>query len=259
MSTLQDHKAFWGSGLELAEKATLCARELKIDGEKINLRLVRYYASENVINRPDRLGKEAAYGYLHLLQLLTARRMLGAGTPLAVIKLHTQSASIQELEKALLQNDKIEPKQIVQQLASERSFADFHSNVVVRASSVTDIFESIKSLEASISESLTRQKQLSAAEMERLTSMRVMTRTMIDRAQKTLELSEESLSTISKRMYEMECVTREALHELSQRIDKFICLQTEHMLEQQYKSDNTLGELRMSMEVLHKKIDDLGR
>jgi DNA-binding transcriptional MerR regulator len=98
---IKDYLSLWGSAIELAEAATHCARSLGIDAGKINQRLIRYYAGEGVISKPDRLGREAAYNYRHLLELLVARRLAQSGSPLAVIKTFTGEASVAELEAAL--------------------------------------------------------------------------------------------------------------------------------------------------------------
>jgi DNA-binding transcriptional MerR regulator len=47
--------------------------------EEVNPRLVRHYTTIGLIDRPARVGKEARYGYRHLLQLLVLRRLLSDG------------------------------------------------------------------------------------------------------------------------------------------------------------------------------------
>ena len=100
---ISDYTDFSGSATDLAALAIACGQDfgLPLDPDKTNERLVRYYASEGVIDRPDRVGRDAAYGYRHLLQLLTARRMLQAGTALSVIGPHNSTATTKALEEAL--------------------------------------------------------------------------------------------------------------------------------------------------------------
>jgi hypothetical protein len=100
---ISDYTDFSGSATDLAALAIACGQDfgLPVDPDKTNERLVRYYASEGVIDRPDRVGRDAAYGYRHLLQLLTARRMLQAGTALSVIGPHNSTATTKALEEAL--------------------------------------------------------------------------------------------------------------------------------------------------------------
>ena len=76
---LTQHTEFSGNASELADLAVACSRGLRLalGTDKTNERLVRYYVTEGVLYRPERVGRDAAYGYRHLLQLLTARRMAG--------------------------------------------------------------------------------------------------------------------------------------------------------------------------------------
>lgn len=94
---------FSGNAAELAAHAIERGRAygLPVDPDRTNERLVRYYVSEGVIDRPDRVGRDAAYGQRHLLQLLTARRMAQAGMSLAVIAEHNRSALTRTLAESL--------------------------------------------------------------------------------------------------------------------------------------------------------------
>ena len=53
--------------------------------EEVNARLVRHYASLGLLDENAREGREARYGFRHLLQLLLVRRLLVEGYPAAVI------------------------------------------------------------------------------------------------------------------------------------------------------------------------------
>lgn len=91
---------FAGAAEELAAAAVQCGAALgwtSVDPEKLNERLVRYYVTEGVMDRPDRLGRDAVYQFRHLLQLLTARRMQESGTSLATIGAHNLRATTKEL------------------------------------------------------------------------------------------------------------------------------------------------------------------
>lgn len=71
-------EAFWGLG-ELVE---LAGARL---GEKITPRTVRLYATEGLINRPDKDGRRAVYAQRHLLQLLLVRSLARRGLSLSAI------------------------------------------------------------------------------------------------------------------------------------------------------------------------------
>lgn len=99
----EPHQSFIGGAAELADRAITLGKELglSVDSVRVNERLVRYYVTEGVLDRPDRLGRDASYHYRHLLQLVTARRMVEAGMTLAVIARHNQGTASRALEKGL--------------------------------------------------------------------------------------------------------------------------------------------------------------
>ena len=138
---ISDYTDFSGSATDLATLAIACGKDfgLPVDPEKTNERLVRYYASEGVIDRPDRVGRDAAYGYRHLLQLLTARRMLQAGTALSVIGPHNSTATTKALEEGLAKPLPTAAELLVssflQSKADARSIARAAPNAAVMASS----------------------------------------------------------------------------------------------------------------------------
>ncbi len=53
--------------------------------EEVNARLVRHYLNQGLLDENTRDGREARYGFRHLLQLLLVRRFLIEGYPAAVI------------------------------------------------------------------------------------------------------------------------------------------------------------------------------
>jgi len=103
MDFLLHYRSFTGNALELAQAAIDCAAaiELDIDPDKTNERLIRYYQSEGVLDRPDRQGRDSAYHFRHLVQLLTARRMVIKGLPLALAMEHNSHRSTDDLEASL--------------------------------------------------------------------------------------------------------------------------------------------------------------
>ena len=50
-----------------------------------NARLLRHYVTVGVVSRPERRGKEAFFGFRHLVEALVARALLLDGWPLAKI------------------------------------------------------------------------------------------------------------------------------------------------------------------------------
>ncbi|ALK90320.1 MerR family transcriptional regulator [Limnohabitans sp. 63ED37-2] len=102
MSVIQSHKAFWGPIAELIERARIVSKGMGLNSEKMTDRLIRYYAAQGVLDKPDRLGRDAAYNYRHLLQLLTARRLSEKGVSLEIIGRHNLSTTTELLEKGLI-------------------------------------------------------------------------------------------------------------------------------------------------------------
>tara|TARA_Y100001970_G_C14202443_1_gene841915 strand:+ start:217 stop:1131 length:915 start_codon:yes stop_codon:yes gene_type:complete len=62
-----------------------------------NERLVRDYVAKNILSRPERLGKEAIYGFKQLIQFIACRAMIEDGWPLSKISEDFQISSINEI------------------------------------------------------------------------------------------------------------------------------------------------------------------
>lgn len=103
MDTFQKYRHFTGSATELAEAVIDCAAAvgLDIDTDKTNERLIRYYQTEGVLDRPERYGRDSAYHFRHLIQVLNARRLVTNGLPLALAIQYNSTLSTDELETSL--------------------------------------------------------------------------------------------------------------------------------------------------------------
>ena len=108
MTNLQEHKVFWGPITELIERARLASKAINISPEKLTDRLIRYYSAQGVLDKPDRLGRDAAYNFRHLLQLLTARRLSSKGISLEIIGRHNLSTTTDQLHADLFKPVKVE-------------------------------------------------------------------------------------------------------------------------------------------------------
>ena len=78
---------FQGSAEDLIVTAKEVAKTLNLDQETTegNERLLRHYVSMGVVDKPSREGRDALYGFRHLVQFVAARRLLAEGLPLAKI------------------------------------------------------------------------------------------------------------------------------------------------------------------------------
>ena len=119
MSIFDEFKGFWGTGAELSERAKVLSKSMGMKAEKLTERLIRYYAAEGVLDKPDRLGREAAYHFRHLLQLLIARRLVDEGVSLVAISKFNLNKSTDELEQALLKPSKDEAKAVIEKYREE--------------------------------------------------------------------------------------------------------------------------------------------
>lgn len=115
MSIFEEYKGFWGTGSELTERAKFLSKSIGVKTDKLTERLIRYYTTEGVLDKPDRLGRDAAYHFRHLIQLLTARRLADEGVPLAVIGEFNLNKSTEELAEALLKPPKEEAVAVSEQ------------------------------------------------------------------------------------------------------------------------------------------------
>ena len=99
---------FQGSADALIDKAQDVAKTLKLDQEATegNERLLRHYVSMGVVDKPSREGRDALYGFRHLVQFVAARRLLAEGFPLAKIAKYTGAVPTDALTAYLEKPDR---------------------------------------------------------------------------------------------------------------------------------------------------------
>ena len=105
---INEYQNFSGNAADLANLASQCARYLGLSGdlEKINERTVRYYVSEGLVERPERIGRDAQYGYIHMLQFLAGRFLVESGFPMQKVGPYLMTQSIHELETLITNRHK---------------------------------------------------------------------------------------------------------------------------------------------------------
>ena len=98
---IQDYQDFRGNVVELSELAIRCSNFLSLPGDtdKINERTIRYYVTEGLVDRPTRIGRDAEYEYIHLLQFLASRYLVASGYPMAKVAPYIASRSMEDLAK----------------------------------------------------------------------------------------------------------------------------------------------------------------
>jgi len=101
-------KDFQGSADDLIVSAKEVAKILNLDQEASegNERLVRHYVSVGVVDKPSREGRDALYGFRHLVQFVAARRLLTEGFSLAQIAKFTVAVPTDALTDYLEKPDR---------------------------------------------------------------------------------------------------------------------------------------------------------
>ena len=95
-----------GTADELGVAAQEVAREIELDSSgpesaPFNERLVRSYVQASAIDRPERRGREAYFGFRQLVQCLAVRVLLNDGWPLAKIAEYIQLTEFGALQELL--------------------------------------------------------------------------------------------------------------------------------------------------------------
>ena len=105
---INEHQHFSGNATDLANLASQCAHYLQLPGDldKINERIVRYYVAEGLVERPERIGRDAQYGYIHLLQFLAGRFLVESGFPMQKVGPYLMSQNIDQLEALVMNRTK---------------------------------------------------------------------------------------------------------------------------------------------------------
>ena len=152
MSKFDEFKGFWGTGAELTERAKVLSKAMGLKSEKLTERLIRYYAAEGVLDKPDRLGREAAYHFRHLLQLLIARRLVDEGVTLIAISKFNLKKTTDELEQALLRPSKDEAKAVTEKYRDEVVTPKDSLSVKAQPEEMSDVLTQIKELKRNIGE-----------------------------------------------------------------------------------------------------------
>lgn len=75
---------------------------LNLSVADLNERVIRYYATEGVIDKPDRVGRDAIYQFRHLLQILVCRLLQSEGFSIAQIATFNQSTPTDDLRARLV-------------------------------------------------------------------------------------------------------------------------------------------------------------
>lgn len=104
MTTLKVLDEFAGNANELCDAVIAASKQhnWRVEPDSINERLVRYYVSVGVIDRPERQGRDSTYGFRHLVQLIMARRLSHEQKwSLQLVAQYNQETTTVELDRSL--------------------------------------------------------------------------------------------------------------------------------------------------------------
>jgi DNA-binding transcriptional MerR regulator len=92
-------RAFEGSASELAMQVSAVLDELGLTETELqpNERLIRHYVQQGILERPERRGREAVFGFRQMVEFLAARRLIRDGWPLAKVAQFNRSAEMGQL------------------------------------------------------------------------------------------------------------------------------------------------------------------
>jgi len=105
LSTWKDKYRYQGAEWPLEQFVEIAGDvldRLGIDEKGVpNERLVRYYTGEGAMSKPGRDGREARYGWLHLVEFLVTRLLLKDGWPLSKVAQFMTNSDPRSLEQML--------------------------------------------------------------------------------------------------------------------------------------------------------------
>lgn len=91
-----------------------------------NPRLIRDYVSRGIMSKPERVGKEARYGFRHLVEFLACRQLVSDGWPLSKIADDFSRSSFEEI-RALIPGQG-QPNEALDLIRSFRRLEVFEQN-----------------------------------------------------------------------------------------------------------------------------------
>ena len=99
---------FQGGAEDLIDAAQVLVKKLSLaqEASEGNERLLRHYVSVGVVDKPLREGRDALYGFRHLVQFVAARRLLTEGFSLAQIAKYTAVVGTDDLAHYLEKTDR---------------------------------------------------------------------------------------------------------------------------------------------------------
>ncbi len=169
-SWILDYKDWEGTASDLARVVTEVRGRIGIFDDDVtpNERLIRHYVQQGVLQRPERRGKEAIFGFRQITEFLTARILLRDGWPLAKVAELNRAMGLEALIDVLpeerdeeremnqaqklvsrFQQDSAAPPDSMRKLASPNVFLRQSAELTKNRISRRDALEALENLSAS--------------------------------------------------------------------------------------------------------------
>jgi DNA-binding transcriptional MerR regulator len=231
---LREHSAFSGSGEELLRLVAELASSLQLtpEDDSGNERLLRHYASVNVVDKPSRQGRDAVYTYRHLLQFLAARRLLKQGFSLSKIAEFTSVVPTGTLQQTLCESPRHSEAELLVAAYSAARAAPL-APAVKRSEPIYGIADLMNEIEKMrtrfVAEIQHIQSQMSLGINTLEKTSRILDRLQVDSAKNlhwVLEEKKDIQEQLEQRLLQLidmtvqsDGHTRQMLHEISKRSD----------------------------------------
>ena len=201
MQVVDSYRHFAGNAQELCSAAIDFANQMnwQVDQEKTTERLVRYYVSEGVMEKPDRQGREATYSFRHLLQFLNARRMVEKGLSLSVIGEHNRNAETPALEEYLKKPIPTEAELLVSAFKSHSFYktpAQKSTSVRPPPLAIPDVLAEVKRIKEDWMQEISFIRRL-RDDFDRLRNELMVNREMVEKTQNYFHNTLEKLAHVS--------------------------------------------------------------
>lgn len=126
-SFFTDHEYWTGNARELAYKANeWFLNSTTVQSKELTERLVRDYVAREILDRPERQGKEAIFSYRQLIQLVAARHLIDANWPLEDIEREFRGQTTEVISKfipgASLGTDADDTADLIDQFRQEAGY-----------------------------------------------------------------------------------------------------------------------------------------
>lgn len=145
MAWTDKYRGWEGTAAELADVAAAIEAEIGIpEGDtRPNERLVRHYVHVGIIDRAERRGKEAYFGFRQIVELLAARVLLNDGWPLAKIAEFVRISDLDGLLGLLPKGAPLTPAQELVKRFQRRASTEQHPRSKSGSSAVEPMRRSV--------------------------------------------------------------------------------------------------------------------